>query len=470
MSDLELLQQYTRTNSQDAFAALVERHVHFVYSAARRQVRSPELADEIAQSVFLDLARQGHRLDATQPLAAWLFLVTRRKAIDVIRRESRRAVREQTAAEIAALKTPSPSWTRIKDVLDEALEALHDADRTALLLRFFENRSLREVGAALGISDDTAQKRVASALDRLRALLERRGAVAASVTALATDLSAHAVEAAPATVGTTISSTAFFSSAPTTAATFSSAQSTIWSAFQKSFAVLAVTSFLGFVAFEATTFARQRTELATIPDQATRLTATLAAVQSEHAAISAHLPTARATLAEASRPRIVDAELEAAIEAWLARVKRLQELAAERADLATPEFAVLTEREWFFAAKDAKLETEPELRETFKTLRNTARDAFAERLDDALDRYLAAHHGNLPDSPEQLSAHATSPLPFELLCDYEMLQRGPISAVPKDAWLFAEHPAAAARHGNRVYVSAEKRGTAELTAPTLSTP
>src|SRR5262245_7135436 len=121
MSDLELLQQYTRSNSQDAFAALVERHVHLVYSAARRQVRSPDLVAEIAQSVFLDLARHGHRLDPAQPLAAWLFLVTRRTAVDVIRRESRRAAREQTAAEIAAMKTPSPSWPRIREVLDEAM-------------------------------------------------------------------------------------------------------------------------------------------------------------------------------------------------------------------------------------------------------------------------------------------------------------------------------------------------------------
>lgn len=156
MSDLDLLQQYARTNSQDAFTALVQRHVHLVYSAARRQVRSPQLAEEVTQSVFIDLARQGGRLDPAQPLAAWLSVVTRRTAVDVIRRESRRQAREQAAAEIAAMKTPPSSWSRISEVLDEAMESLDEADRSALLLRFFENRSLREVGAALRLSEDAA--------------------------------------------------------------------------------------------------------------------------------------------------------------------------------------------------------------------------------------------------------------------------------------------------------------------------
>src|SRR5436305_57481 len=102
MSDLELLQQYVREESQPAFTALVERHINLVYSAARRQVRAPELAEEITQSVFLDLARHAPKISPTQPLAAWLFVVTRRTAIDAIRREARRRARENTAAEIAA--------------------------------------------------------------------------------------------------------------------------------------------------------------------------------------------------------------------------------------------------------------------------------------------------------------------------------------------------------------------------------
>ena len=56
-NDLELLGQFAREKSQDAFTALVNRHVNLIYSAALRQVRSPQLAEEVAQSVFADLAR-----------------------------------------------------------------------------------------------------------------------------------------------------------------------------------------------------------------------------------------------------------------------------------------------------------------------------------------------------------------------------------------------------------------------------
>ena len=60
-------------------------------------------------------------------------------------------------------------------LLDEALLSLREKDRTALLLRFYENHSLREVGAAFGVSEDTARKRVQSALEKLTEFFKRRG-------------------------------------------------------------------------------------------------------------------------------------------------------------------------------------------------------------------------------------------------------------------------------------------------------
>src|SRR5881628_1608373 len=113
MSDRDLLQDYVRTNSQEAFAALVARYLNLVYSAAQRQVRSPQLAEDVAQSVFVDLSRRAATIAPAQPLAAWLFLVTRRTAVDLIRRESRRQAREQIAADLAAMKTPSPTWGKV---------------------------------------------------------------------------------------------------------------------------------------------------------------------------------------------------------------------------------------------------------------------------------------------------------------------------------------------------------------------
>jgi len=170
-SDLELLGQFARKQSQDAFTALVNRHVNLVYSAALRQVRSPQLAEEIAQSVFADLARSGTGIlpvNETNSLAPWLYAVTRRTAIDVIRKESRRQLREQIAVEMNNMNATANEWTQIEPLLDDAMAALDETDRSAILLRYFENKSLREVGEALGTSDDAAQKRVSRAVERLR--------------------------------------------------------------------------------------------------------------------------------------------------------------------------------------------------------------------------------------------------------------------------------------------------------------
>src|SRR5437773_1926031 len=167
-SDLELLQQYARRDSEEAFAALVSRHLDLVYSVALRQVRSPQLAEEVAQSVFADLARNIHKLKPDTILTAWLHQVTRRTAISVVRRESRRQYRETIASEMTALNTLNadsgtgfqPIWPHIEPLLEQAMDSLDDTDRSAILLRYFENKSLREVGQALGTSDDAAQKRV----------------------------------------------------------------------------------------------------------------------------------------------------------------------------------------------------------------------------------------------------------------------------------------------------------------------
>src|SRR5262245_22795497 len=104
-SDLDLLRQYARENSEEAFAALVQRHLDLVYSAALRQVRLPQQAEEVAQSVFTDLARNVHKLKPDTILTAWLYQVTRRTAVDVIRAESRRQLREQIATEIDAMNS-----------------------------------------------------------------------------------------------------------------------------------------------------------------------------------------------------------------------------------------------------------------------------------------------------------------------------------------------------------------------------
>jgi RNA polymerase sigma factor (sigma-70 family) len=222
-SDLDLLGQYAHNRAQDAFTEIVRRHVDLVYSAALRQVRSPQLAEEVAQSVFTDLARNAGRLKPDTILTAWLYQVTRRTAVDVVRKESRRQLREQIASEMNAMNNTASDWTHIEPFLDEAMQTLDDTDRTAVLLRFFENKSLREVGQTIGTSDDAAQKRVSRAVERLREFFSRHG-VTVGASGLAVVLSANAVQAAPvglagtiATAGATLAGTTLSATATTTA-------------------------------------------------------------------------------------------------------------------------------------------------------------------------------------------------------------------------------------------------------------
>ncbi len=217
-NDLDLLGQFTREQSQDAFTALVNRHLNLVYSAALRQVRSPQLAEEVCQLVFTHLAFNAAKLNPRTILTAWLYQVTRHAATDLVRRESRRQAREQIAFQMSDMNDPSPGWTHIEPLLDEAMQSLDDADRTAILLRYFENKSLQEVGQALGASEDAAQKRVSRALERLRGVLSKRK-IAVGASGLAALVSANAVQAAPCGLAGTVATGALLASTTLPAST-----------------------------------------------------------------------------------------------------------------------------------------------------------------------------------------------------------------------------------------------------------
>ena len=264
-TDLQLLSRYTRHQAEDAFAELVRRHVGLVHSAALRQVRSPQLAEEVAQSVFIDLARQARRLAPETILTAWLYEVTRRTAIDVVRREARRQLREQIATEMNAMNATAADWTHIEPLLDEAMHVLDETDRAAILLRYFENKSLREVGAALGTSDDAAQKRVSRAVECLREFFGKRG-VSVGASGLAVVISANAVQAAPIGLVLTISTAAALTgTAIVTTVTKAIAMTTL----QKTLVAAALTVAVGVGTFETRQASGLREEVKAFRQQQT---------------------------------------------------------------------------------------------------------------------------------------------------------------------------------------------------------
>jgi RNA polymerase sigma factor (sigma-70 family) len=211
VTDALLLRRYTAEQDEAAFAKLVRRHVNLVHSAALRQVNGDgHLAADVTQAVFTDLARKAPALVQHRVLAGWLFTSTRFAAAKMVRGERRRQAREQEAQLMQELtRDPAASldWTRVRPVLDEALGELNESDREAILLRFFEGRDFAGVGARLNLSDNTARMRVERALDKLRALLERRGVTSTSA-ALAAALANQAVLAAPAGLAATVTGAA----------------------------------------------------------------------------------------------------------------------------------------------------------------------------------------------------------------------------------------------------------------------
>jgi RNA polymerase sigma factor (sigma-70 family) len=222
MTDIQkLLAEYARTGSEAAFRDLVGRYVNLVYSAAVRLVNSDTyLAEDVTQTVFVDLAKMARKLPVDVLLGGWLHRHTCFIASNIMRGERRRVARERLATEMNAFQNePDAHLEQVAPVLDEAINQLNTEDRTAILLRFFEQNDFRTVAEALGSTEEAAKKRVSRALDKLRHLLTARG-VTLSATALATALAAEAVRAAPPALVSSIAASALGSAAITHAATF----------------------------------------------------------------------------------------------------------------------------------------------------------------------------------------------------------------------------------------------------------
>src|ERR1700690_2071987 len=223
--DLTLLREYARGNSEEAFAALVTRHVNLVYSVALQEVHDPHLAEEITQAVFIILARKAESLGPKIILSGWLCRTARYASANALTIQRRRQHREQEAHmqsilnEAANEPASGETWNQIAPLLDGALEQLGQKDHDALVLRFFEGRNFKEVGTALGASEAAAKMRVSRALEKLRKFFTKRG-VSSTTAIIAGAMAAHSVQAAPVTLAKAVTAVAVAKGATASTSTF----------------------------------------------------------------------------------------------------------------------------------------------------------------------------------------------------------------------------------------------------------
>jgi uncharacterized protein (TIGR03435 family) len=227
--DMELVREYARRHSEDAFATLVSRYVNLVYSVALRQLRDASLAQEVTQATFIILARKAGSLEPKTILSAWLCRTAQYAAANALRSERRRQGREQEIYMQSMLNQPESEtspWAEIAPLLDIAMAGLGEKDHSAIVLRFFEGKDLKQVGAALGVNENTAKTRVSRAVEKLRKFFVKRG-VNVQAAVLTAGISANSVQAAPVALAKSVTAVAIAKGAAASSSTLTLIKGTL---------------------------------------------------------------------------------------------------------------------------------------------------------------------------------------------------------------------------------------------------
>jgi RNA polymerase sigma factor (sigma-70 family) len=226
MEDAQLLSEFAANRSETAFRTLTDRYVNLVHSAALRRVGDAQLAEDISQAVFILLARKAGSLSAGTVLAGWLYRTTNFVAERALRSNRRRERREMEAVQMQENVSSDSNWQQLSPLLDEALAKLKDAERNAIILRYFQENSLSNVALALGVSEAAAGKRVSRALDALRSHFGRRG-FTITTALIATTLAQHAAKASPVNLSAAIAKSLFVHLPSTSAVHFTLVRETL---------------------------------------------------------------------------------------------------------------------------------------------------------------------------------------------------------------------------------------------------
>jgi RNA polymerase sigma factor (sigma-70 family) len=435
-----LLAEYVRTGSETAFCELVTRYVDLVYSTALRLAEGDtHRAEDIAQVVFVDLARAARTLSCEVMLGGWLHRDTCFVAAKTLRAERRRQSRERQAVEMNALQdNPGVSFSLIAPILDEAINELGEADRTAILLRFFEQHDYRSVGEALGSNEDAARMRVTRALDKLQGLLKRRG-VTTSAATLCLVLSANAIQAAPVGLALTISTVAAFSGTTITTTTIATAtKAIVMTTIQKGLVTATLAILAGAGIYEARQASRLQNRVQSLQQRQTPLSEQIHQLQRERDAVATRLAALademdrgkgnssellklrgevarlRTEAEESKRQKATGQSgandpVESKAKSWLARVNLLKERVAQKPEAKIPEFQFLTEEDWLNVAQ-RDLGTETDERKMLSRLRNAAENRLVSILQPALLQYIQANNSQFPTDLAQLQPYFESPV------------------------------------------------------------
>jgi RNA polymerase sigma factor (sigma-70 family) len=201
--DFELLQEYVGQGSRPALDQIIRRYLDLVYSAAKRQVRDPTLAQDVTQAVFLVLAKRARTIRRDRAIGGWLLAVTRCAALDAMRRQATRRKRERAAPAAQNREATGDEWAEIAPMLDAELNRLPVLDRDAVVLRYFQDQTFADIGEQLNLTPEAARKRVERAVERLRGFLARRG-VTVPTAVIGGAIAAFAVQAAPSHVAAAV--------------------------------------------------------------------------------------------------------------------------------------------------------------------------------------------------------------------------------------------------------------------------
>ena len=463
-SDAQLLSAFAARRDEEAFREIVARHADFVYSAALRQVDSSAAAADLRQQVFTDLARKSGalagKMSADGSLAGWLHRATRYAALNHLRDDRRRRDQEKQAMQqLLTNSEPSSDWQQIRPLLDEALDSLGPDDREALLLRFFKNLDFQAVGRALGVSDDSAQKRVSRAVEKLRGFFAKRK-ITVGAGGLTMLISANAVQSAPAGVAAAISAEALAGTAASASAVITTTKTIAMTTLQKTAFTVTVLALTGAGIYETRQAAQLRDQVQSLLQQQAPLVEQIQQLQNGFIAATNRLVDLLAENAQLKsdsgrnellklRGEVTQMKtaaiqkrsdpLEAEANARVAKVNQLKQRLERMPNEEIPELQYLTAQDWLRGTTySGDLKTDDDCDRALSQLRRDAKRTCAFSIGEALANYVSGNNGQLPGDISQLGPYFNPGIDGAILQRYQMLRTGKLSEIPSGEPLIAE--------------------------------